>query len=127
MSYYQDDNLYHYYSEPAYDEDTSNYSYSILNHDNYSPHPSTTAMTTLWIQSTMPTPPCTMNLRPMQRLHQTGRILTTKYTQPTMTTQATTTIWTCPTPSNHLKMMPTPLILTSITRTRSTQPIATTP
>ena len=37
MSYYQDDNSYHYYSEPAYDEDTSNYSYSIPNHDNYSP------------------------------------------------------------------------------------------
>ena len=37
MSYYQDDNSYHYYSEPAYVEDTSNYSYSIPNHDDYSP------------------------------------------------------------------------------------------
>jgi hypothetical protein len=37
MSYYQDDNSYHYYSEPAYVEDTSNYSYSIPNHDKYSP------------------------------------------------------------------------------------------
>src|ERR1700678_3693270 len=90
-------------------------------------NPSTTTTTTLQIQSTTPTPPRTMNLRPMQRRHQIGRILTTKYTQPTVTTQATTTIWTCPTPSNHLKMISTPLILNSITRTRSTQPIATTP
>src|SRR5271155_1565758 len=83
-------------------------------------NPSTTTITTLWIPSTMPTPPFTTNLRPMQRRHQIGRILTTKYTQPTVITQATTTIWTCPTPSNHLKMMPAPLILNSITRTRST-------
>ena len=127
MSYYQDDNSYHYYSEPAYDEDTSNYSYSILNHDNYSPsepiyydHDNT--LDTVHYADT----PLYNELEAYAEAA-SNRTYTEDEIHPayhdTLITQATTTIWTCPTPS---KMISTPLILNSITRTRSTQPIATT-